>query len=140
MQMADSEAQTKVWTDLALTPVQLSSQLSDEQLRSFLPVIFPGLKLLMIHAEGSDLKLKLAELMQRIAGLYQFSFDLESSTNWAATEYLNLEKVRLKKFKWNNLEETLTKIQTVSSNEYFPHLSWTNFLNYIWNCSVVTHF
>ena len=81
MQMADSEAQTKVWTDLALTPVQLSSQLTDEQLRSFLPVIFPGLKLLMIHAEGSDLKLKLAELMQKIAGLYQFSFDLENSQN-----------------------------------------------------------
>ena len=79
--MADSEAQTKVWTDLALTPVQLSMQLSDEQLRSFLPVIFPGLKLLMIHAEGSNLKVSLAELMQRIAGLYEFSFDNDVS-NW----------------------------------------------------------
>jgi hypothetical protein len=78
--MVDSEAQTKVWTDLALAPVQLSTQLSDEQLRSFLPVIFPGLKLLMIHAEGSGLKLKLAELMARIGALYEFSFETEVSS------------------------------------------------------------
>jgi len=79
--MADSEAQTKVWTDLALTPILLSLQLSDEQLKKFLPVIFPGLKLLMVHAEGSELKSKLAELMQKIASMFQFSFDVESTAN-----------------------------------------------------------
>ena len=79
--MADSEAQTKVWTDLALTPVLLSIQLTDDQLAPFLPVLFPGLKLLMVHAEGSELKSKLAELMQRIASLYHFSFDLDTAAN-----------------------------------------------------------
>ena len=79
--MADSEAQTKVWTDLALTPILLSLQLSDEQLKQFLPVIFPGLKLLMVHAEGSELKSKLAELMQKIGSLYKFSFDVDPTPN-----------------------------------------------------------
>jgi hypothetical protein len=52
-----------------------------EQLKKILPVVFPGLRLLMCHAEGSDLKSKLAELMQKIGSLYQFSFDLEATAN-----------------------------------------------------------
>ena len=79
--MADSEAQTKVWTDLALTTVLLSTQLTDDQLAPFLPVLFPGLKLLMVHAEGSELKSKLAELMQKIASLFHFSFDVDNAAN-----------------------------------------------------------
>jgi hypothetical protein len=77
--MVDSEAQTKVWTDLALTPVQLAGQLTDDQLRKFLPVLFPGLRLLMIHADGSEMKTAMADLMTRVAALFQFSFEADAS-------------------------------------------------------------
>jgi hypothetical protein len=64
---------------LALAPVELLLQLSDAELGLILPLVFPGLKLLLIHSEGTKLKKTLADLFHRIAILYNFALEFDTN-------------------------------------------------------------
>ena len=74
--MADSEAQMTVWTELVLVFFHLSSTVSDENFRVFLPLLFPGVKSLTAYAKNEKLKQQIAEFFQRVASIYGFNPDV----------------------------------------------------------------
>ena len=70
--MQDSQAKIAVWTELVLVYFNLTSKLSDDQFRIFLPLLFPGVKTLTEHAKDEELKKQIADFFQRIATIYGF--------------------------------------------------------------------
>ncbi|CAB4070466.1 unnamed protein product [Lepeophtheirus salmonis] len=60
--MRDSEAQIKVWTELVVVLLDLSKNLPDEEYKSLLPLLFPGVKALAAHAQDAILKQEVADV------------------------------------------------------------------------------
>ncbi|TRY76541.1 hypothetical protein TCAL_00090 [Tigriopus californicus] len=73
--MADSEAQIKVWTELVQVFLHLSLELSESDFQKFLPLLFPGVKALTVHAQDDELKQNVAAFFQRVANIYGFDSD-----------------------------------------------------------------
>lgn len=71
--MADSEAQITVWTELVLVFFHLSSDLNDAQFKTFLPLLFPGVKALTAYAKDDGLKKEIADFFQRVASIFGFN-------------------------------------------------------------------
>ncbi|XP_076031300.1 brefeldin A-inhibited guanine nucleotide-exchange protein 3 isoform X2 [Oratosquilla oratoria] len=71
--LKDSEAHTKVWTEMVVTVFDLISQLGDSELRPLLPLVFPTMRTLTAHAHDAHLRQVVAELLTRVATLYGFS-------------------------------------------------------------------
>lgn len=74
--MADSDAQMAVWTELVLVFFNLSSSLEDNKFQLFLPLLFPGVKVLTAYARDAELKQQIADFFQRVASIYGFNPEL----------------------------------------------------------------
>uniref|UniRef100_A0A0K2TKT2 Mon2/Sec7/BIG1-like HDS domain-containing protein n=1 Tax=Lepeophtheirus salmonis TaxID=72036 RepID=A0A0K2TKT2_LEPSM len=73
--MRDSEAQIKVWTELVVVLLDLSKNLPDEEYKSLLPLLFPGVKALAAHAQDAILKQEVADVFVRVGSIFGFNSD-----------------------------------------------------------------
>eukprot|EP00096_Caligus_rogercresseyi_P011900 TRINITY_DN4831_c0_g1_i1.p1 TRINITY_DN4831_c0_g1~~TRINITY_DN4831_c0_g1_i1.p1 ORF type:complete len:388 (-),score=140.18 TRINITY_DN4831_c0_g1_i1:1104-2267(-) len=71
--LRDSEAQIKVWTELVVVLLELSKELPDEEYKSLLPLLFPGVKALAAHAQDAILKQEVADVFVRVGSIFGFN-------------------------------------------------------------------
>ncbi|XP_023223516.1 brefeldin A-inhibited guanine nucleotide-exchange protein 3-like [Centruroides sculpturatus] len=70
--MKDSEARLQVWSQLIRSVLDLHLSLEDNQFKSLLPIVFPGICSLVVSSVDTELKSTLNGWMRRMAGCCGF--------------------------------------------------------------------
>ncbi|KAG1677896.1 Brefeldin A-inhibited guanine nucleotide-exchange protein 3 [Nymphon striatum] len=71
--MKDGEARLEVFTEMIISVLELLQQLSDDDFKTFLPLVFPFVSSLLLYCSEPKLRLSLIDWLTRVSMLYQFS-------------------------------------------------------------------